>query len=85
MRTTVRALMVSEVLKAWPTTMREIIEDGAEDGFGRVRGGGADLGAMHEVADPEIIDVVHFVGLADIGALLPGEPPWFLTTRSKVL
>jgi len=50
-----------------------VIEDGAEDGFGRAIGG-ADLGAMHEIGDPEIVDVIHFVGLAYIGPILEREP-----------
>ena len=50
-----------------------VIEDGAEDGLGRAVGG-ADLGAMHEIRDPEIIDVLYFVGLAHIGPILEGEP-----------
>jgi hypothetical protein len=50
-----------------------VIEDGAEDGLSRaIRG--ADLGSVHEVRDPEIIDVVHFVGLAHIGSILEGKP-----------
>jgi len=52
---------------------RVVIEDGTEDGFGRaIRR--ADLGAMHEVRDPEIVDVVYFVGLAHIGPMLQWEP-----------
>lgn len=50
-----------------------VIEDGAEDGFGRAIGS-ADLGAMHEIRDPEIVDVIHFVGLAHIGPILKREP-----------
>jgi hypothetical protein len=51
-----------------------IIQDGAEDGFGGAVAG-ADLRAMEEVADPQVIDVVHFVGFAHIGALFGREPP----------
>ena len=50
-----------------------VIEDGAEDGLGRAIGG-ADLGAVHEIRDPEIVDVVHFVGLAHIGPILERKP-----------
>ncbi len=51
-----------------------VIEDGAEDGLGRaIRG--TDLGAVHEIRDPEVIDVIHFIGLAHIGPLLEREPP----------
>jgi len=35
---------------------------------------GADLGAMHEIRDPEIVDVFDFVSLAHIGPLLEREP-----------
>ena len=53
-----------------------IIDDGAEDGLGHavrvIRG--TDLGAVHEVRDPEVIDVVHFVGFAHIGAILYAKP-----------
>jgi len=50
-----------------------IIDDGAEDGLRRaIRG--ADLGPVHEVRDPEIIDVVHFVGLAHIGPIFMRKP-----------
>jgi len=53
-----------------------VIEDGTEDGLGRaIRG--ADLGAMHEIRDPEIVDVIHFVGLAHIGPILEGKPSLF--------
>ena len=50
-----------------------VIEDGAEDGLGRAMGG-TDLGAVHEVRDPEVIDVFDFVGLAYIGSILEKEP-----------
>ena len=54
-----------------------VIEDGTEDGFGRaIRH--ADLGAMHEIRDPEIVDVIHFVGLAHIGPILEREPSLLL-------
>jgi hypothetical protein len=53
-----------------------VIEDGAKDGLGRAIPG-ADLGTMHEIRDPEIVDIVHFVGLAHIGPLLKGEPSLF--------
>jgi len=53
-----------------------VIEDGTEDGLGRaVRG--ADLGPVHEIRDPEIVDVVDFVGLAHIGPILKREPSLF--------
>jgi|GEM_PF-5433766 hypothetical protein len=31
--------------------------------------------SVHEVADPEVVDVVHFKGFPHIGALLDREPP----------
>ncbi|RLB13914.1 MAG: hypothetical protein DRG63_09410 [Deltaproteobacteria bacterium] len=37
---------------------------------------GADLGAVHEVTDPEVINIVHFKGFAHIGALLGYKPPF---------
>jgi len=49
-----------------------IIKDGTEDGLGRaIRG--ANLGAMHEIRDPEIVDIFDFVGLVHIGAILEGK------------
>ena len=50
-----------------------VIEDGAEDRFGGTIPG-ADLGTMHEIRDPEIVDVVHFVGLTHIDPALEGKP-----------
>jgi len=50
-----------------------IIEDGTKDGLGRAISG-ANLGAMHEIRDPEVVDVIHFIGLAHIGPLLQREP-----------
>ena len=48
-----------------------IVEDGAQDRFeGSVLG--ANLGPMHEVADPEVIDIIHLVGFSHIGAGLAG-------------
>ena len=38
---------------------------------------------MEEVADPQVIDVVHFVGFADIGALFGGEPALRLEQAQK--
>jgi len=50
-----------------------IIKDSAQD---RLDGAvvGADLGAVHEVADPEVIDIVHLKSFAHIGALFDREP-----------
>ncbi len=50
-----------------------VIEDGAEDRLGRAMSG-ADLGAMHEIRDPEIIDVFDFVGFTHIGPILKRKP-----------
>ena len=50
-----------------------IIDDGAEDGFGRAVVG-ADLGAMHEIRDPEVVDVIHLEGFAHIGAIFERKP-----------
>jgi hypothetical protein len=50
-----------------------IINDGAEDGLGRaIRG--EDLRPVHEIRDPEIVDVVHFIGFARIGPIFRGKP-----------
>ena len=59
-----------------------IVQDGAEDGFGGAVAG-ADLGPMEKVADPQVIDVIHFVGLADVGALFPGNPALVLEQAQK--
>jgi hypothetical protein len=51
-----------------------VIEDGAEDGLGEtflVRG---DLGAVHEVANPEVVYVFHLICLSLIGAGFEVEP-----------
>jgi len=50
-----------------------VIEDSAEDSLGRAICG-ADLGTMHKICDPEIIDVIHFIGLAHIGPILERKP-----------
>jgi hypothetical protein len=51
-----------------------VIEDGAQDGLDRavVR---ADRRAVHEVAEPQIIDIVYLEGFAHIGAFFGGKPP----------
>lgn len=51
-----------------------IVDDGAEDGLGGSVLFGEDARSVHEVADPEVVDVFHLVGLALVGALLDGEP-----------
>ena len=50
-----------------------VVDDGAQDGLDRAVVG-ADLRAVHEVADPEVVDVIHLKGFAHIGALLDREP-----------
>jgi hypothetical protein len=50
-----------------------VIEDGTKDGLGRAIPG-ANLGAMHEIRDPEVVDVIHFISLTHIGPLLEREP-----------
>jgi hypothetical protein len=51
-----------------------IIEDGAKDGFSRAFLVSGDLRAVHEVADPELVYVIHLVGLSLIGAVFEIEP-----------
>ena len=51
-----------------------IVDNGAENGLvGAVME--LHLGSVEEVAYPEVIDVVQFVGLAHVGAFFQGEPP----------
>jgi hypothetical protein len=50
-----------------------VIQDGTENGLGRAIPG-TNLRAMHEICDPEIVDVFDFIGLAHIGPLLKHEP-----------
>jgi len=85
LRTTVRALIVSETLKAWPTTMREWSSRMAQRMALAERIHGADLGSVHEIRNPEIIDVFDFVGFAHIGPILERKPSLFFDHRSKVL
>jgi hypothetical protein len=51
-----------------------IVEDGAQDGFDRAVVG-ADGRAVHEVAHPQVIDVIHLEGFAHIGAFFGCKPP----------
>jgi len=51
-----------------------VVDDGAQDGLKRSVVG-TDLGSVHEVADPQLIEVVHLVGLSGIGAFLDRKPP----------
>jgi hypothetical protein len=53
-----------------------IIEDGAEDGLGRAVSD-PDLGAVHEVCDPQVVDVFNFVGFSDVGSGLEVEQAMF--------
>jgi hypothetical protein len=32
------------------------------------------LGAVHEVGDPQLVDMIHFKGFAHIGAGIHGQP-----------
>jgi hypothetical protein len=50
-----------------------VIEDGTENGLGRAVPD-ANLRTMHEIRDPEIVDVIHFVGLSHIDPILKREP-----------
>jgi hypothetical protein len=50
-----------------------IIQNDTKDGLNRTIHI-TDLRAVHEVADPEVIDVIDFEGFADIGALGKGKP-----------
>ena len=50
-----------------------IIYNGTKDGFdGAIEI--ADLRAVHEVADPEVIDIVDLKSFAPIGSEFDGEP-----------
>ena len=65
--------MVSDVLKASDHHPGVIIDDGTEYGLL----GAFDAqhpGTMHEVTDPQIVDVVHLIGLSDIGSGLNLKP-----------
>jgi hypothetical protein len=44
-----------------------IIEDGTEDGLGYTSWG-FDLGSVHEVADPQVVDMIDLEGLTDIAS-----------------
>ena len=50
-----------------------IVEDDAQDGFGRavVR---ADGRSVHEVADPQVIDIVHLEDIGDVDAFCGCKP-----------
>jgi hypothetical protein len=51
-----------------------VVDDGAQDGLGGAVVLGEDPGSVHEVADPEVVDVFHLVGLSEVGAFLDWEP-----------
>ena len=51
-----------------------VVDNGAEDGLGGAVLVGGNAGPVHEVADPEVVDVFHLVGLSPVGAALYGEP-----------
>lgn len=40
--------------------------------------GRADLGTMHKIRNPELVDMVHFIGLPPIGPILWRKPLLFL-------
>jgi hypothetical protein len=50
-----------------------IVEDGAQDGFDRAVVG-ADRRAVHEVSDPQVINIVHLEGFAHIAAFGECKP-----------
>jgi len=50
-----------------------IVDDGAEDGFGKPAGG-VDLGTVHEVAHPKLVYVIDLEGLAHIPSFPDGKP-----------
>jgi len=51
-----------------------IVEDGAQNGLDRAVVG-ADGRAVHEVTDPEVIDIIDLEGFAHIAAFYDGKPP----------
>ena len=65
-----------------------IVEDGAKDSFFGAFGmiDGFYGGAVHEVTDPKVVDIVHFISLSHIGACLDcQEPLLFDNTKQGVV
>jgi hypothetical protein len=59
-----------------------VIENGTEDGLdGSI--GGADLWAVHEVTDPEIIYIVHLIRFSHICAGFDPQPPLLFDQSKK--
>jgi hypothetical protein len=59
-----------------------IIDDGTKDGLdGSI--GGADLWAVHEVTDPEVVYIVHLIGFSHISAGLDRQPPMLFDQSKK--
>ena len=65
-----------------------IIKDSAKDGFFGALAvmAGFYEGAVHEVADPEVVDIVYFIGLSDISSGLDGQQsPLFDNAKQGVV